>query len=63
MNLHTYISEEPVDTGFQAYQEGRQAHRAGQPIVVNPYGKGNHEAVQFDRGWQVEATVTRMGIS
>jgi hypothetical protein len=62
MRLDTYLSEEP-DTGYQAYQEGRQAHRAGQPITINPYGRNNEESHQFVRGWQVEATVTRMGVS
>lgn len=63
MNLHTYLSEEPVDTGYQAYQEGRQAHRAGQPITSNPFGIVCHERSQWNRGWQVEATATRMGVS
>lgn len=62
MNLHTYLSEEPVDTGYQAYQEGRQAHRAGQPITSNPYAQC-HEHREFIRGWEVEATLTRMGVS
>lgn len=61
--LDTYVGAEWVDTGYLAYQEGRTAHRTGMPKMVNPYGKGNYEAKEFDRGWEVEATVTRMGVS
>ena len=63
MNLASYLSSEPEDTGFTAYQEGRAAHRRGLPIDVNPYGMNTHESHEFCRGWGVEATVTRMGIS
>ena len=48
------------DTGYRAYLEGRQARRAGKPQVVNPYGKGNHESREFDRGYMVEETAQRV---
>jgi hypothetical protein len=48
-----------VDTGYQAYLEGRQAAREGKPIDVNPYAMG-HESHEFCRGWGVEQTALNL---